>query len=352
MQLTKNQRVFIVNCYTRTRSYKEVKERFEETFGRASPSKSTIHDTVRKFKEKGTLLNLNKCNSGRLKTVRNEANIATVRRIVEDNPNVSCRRNLSGLSKSSFSRIVLKDLQFHPYKMCVQQMLLDADLQRRRAFCQWFLNQPVQFLSYLVVSDESAFHMNEKINKQNCRHYAYKNSPPENAVFNVSFRREKMSVWAGLCGNGTVIGPIFYERHLDGEYYLQLLRERIIPEVEANYGDHFNEIWWMQDGAPCHRSIAVKNYLQTVFHEKIIALGFDREWPPRSPDLTPCDFYLWGHVKSKVYISPPQTLNELQRRITTAFDDLKSNPRLIRRVIRKMRDKCQKCLDTDGRHVH
>ena len=28
-------------------------------------------------------------------------------------------------------------------------------------------------------------------------------------------------------------------------------------------------------------------------------------WPPRSPDLTPCDFFLWGYVKDNAY--EPQT---------------------------------------------
>ena len=28
-------------------------------------------------------------------------------------------------------------------------------------------------------------------------------------------------------------------------------------------------------------------------------------WPPRSPDLTPCDFFLWGYVKDNAY--KPQT---------------------------------------------
>ncbi|GBN56792.1 hypothetical protein AVEN_23056-1 [Araneus ventricosus] len=27
-------------------------------------------------------------------------------------------------------------------------------------------------------------------------------------------------------------------------------------------------------------------------------------WAPRSPDLTPCDFSLWGYVKDKVYAPP------------------------------------------------
>ncbi|KAG8260666.1 hypothetical protein J6590_091835, partial [Homalodisca vitripennis] len=43
-------------------------------------------------------------------------------------------------------------------------------------------------------------------------------------------------------------------------------------------------------------------------------------WPPRSPDLTPCDFFLWGYVKEKVFV-PPLThdIEELKNRITVAI---------------------------------
>ncbi|GBM44524.1 hypothetical protein AVEN_182224-1 [Araneus ventricosus] len=48
--------------------------------------------------------------------------------------------------------------------------------------------------------------------------------------------------------------------------------------------------------------------------------------PPRSPDLTPCDFFLWGYVKDKVYVSPmPTTLEALQERITAAVTDIDGN---------------------------
>jgi hypothetical protein len=45
-----------------------------------------------------------------------------------------------------------------------------------------------------------------------------------------------------------------------------------------------------------------------------------RDWPPRSPHLIPCDFYLWGYVKDQVY-QPlmPQSLRELQERILQAI---------------------------------
>ncbi|GBM56681.1 hypothetical protein AVEN_42056-1 [Araneus ventricosus] len=49
-------------------------------------------------------------------------------------------------------------------------------------------------------------------------------------------------------------------------------------------------------------------------------------WPPRSPDLTPCDFFLWGYEKDKVYVPPMSTmLQALQERITAAVTDIDGN---------------------------
>jgi hypothetical protein len=43
-------------------------------------------------------------------------------------------------------------------------------------------------------------------------------------------------------------------------------------------------------------------------------------WPPRSPDLTPCDFFLWGFTKDRVFVPPlPATLVDLRTRITAAI---------------------------------
>jgi hypothetical protein len=46
-------------------------------------------------------------------------------------------------------------------------------------------------------------------------------------------------------------------------------------------------------------------------------------WPPRSPDLTPCDFFLWGYIKDNVYVPPlPTTLDELTERINSVDRDM------------------------------
>jgi hypothetical protein len=42
-------------------------------------------------------------------------------------------------------------------------------------------------------------------------------------------------------------------------------------------------------------------------------------WPPRSPDVTPCDFFLWRYIKDRAFVPPfPVSLNEQKQRITTA----------------------------------
>ena len=39
------------------------------------------------------------------------------------------------------------------------------------------------------------------------------------------------------------------------------------------------------------------------------------EWAPHSPDLNPCDFFLWGYLKSKAYKPLPSNLDKLKGRI-------------------------------------
>jgi len=46
-------------------------------------------------------------------------------------------------------------------------------------------------------------------------------------------------------------------------------------------------------------------------------------WPPRSPDATPCDFFLWVYVKDQVYVPPlPENIPELKLRIRTAIETI------------------------------
>ncbi len=54
-----------------------------------------------------------------------------------------------------------------------------------------------------------------------------------------------------------------------------------------------------------------------IMDDKIWIMGEGIDWPPYSPDLNPCDFFLWGYLKDKVYAQNPQTLEQLENIIQT-----------------------------------
>ena len=54
------------------------------------------------------------------------------------------------------------------------------------------------------------------------------------------------------------------------------------------------------------------NKIREVFEDRVISAGV---WPSRSPDLTVCDFYLWGNLKGKIYETNPHTLEKLKQNI-------------------------------------
>jgi len=57
----------------------------------------------------------------------------------------------------------------------------------------------------------------------------------------------------------------------------------------------------MQDGTPPHFSCFVTDVLNERFPDAWIGRGGPIPWPPRCPDLSPLDFFLWGYIKNIVY---------------------------------------------------
>ena len=73
-------------------------------------------------------------------------------------------------------------------------------------------------------------------------------------------------------------------------------------------------------------------------------------WPPRSPDLTPCDFFLWGFVKDTVFKPPlPANLQDLSNRITAAVALVDRD--MLTRVWNEMDYDVDVCRITKGGHI-
>jgi hypothetical protein len=71
------------------------------------------------------------------------------------------------------------------------------------------------------------------------------------------------------------------------------------------------------------------------------------DWPARSPDLTPCDFSLWGIMKNMVYSEPCDSVDALKNIIIACFDEL-ANSDAVQSACDTVFRRCQLCLDANG----
>ena len=119
--------------------------------------------------------------------------------------------------------------------------------------------------------------------------------------------------------------PFFFEGNVNVENYIQMLSEEVFPQLVEMFGDQFENgtfqrLCWAQDGAPGHRAREVRNWLLDFFQHKVIALYNVSERPARSPDMNPCDYFLWGFLKNQVFSTPPHTIAGLRQKIITIID--------------------------------
>ena len=304
----------------RQRSYNQVQLIFNETFNDRTPiSKSTVERTIRRFSDTGSVRDNSR--SGRPKSTITPEKTEEVLLTYVETPRTSTRRaaQLTGIDDRSVRRI-LKAHNYFPYKCHSVQELLEGDLEKRMRYCDQVrmkIDEQPDFLTKLVFSDEATFYLNGAVNKHNDRLWTDEN--PYWIRETHTQTPQKVNVWCGMVGDN-IIGPFFIQGNLNGERYLELLQTEIVPAIQNLFpGEEFGEVWFQQDGAPPHYSVIVRDYLNVTFPNRWIGRGvvgvLAIAWPPRSPDLTPLDFFLWGYLKDRVYKVMPANVEELKQSI-------------------------------------
>ncbi|GFX45222.1 DUF4817 domain-containing protein [Trichonephila clavipes] len=80
-----------------------------------------------------------------------------------------------------------------------------------------------------------------------------------------------------------------------------------------------------------HKSRATIDLLKDTFGDRLISRFGPVNWPSRSSDLTPLDYFLWGYVKSLVYADKSQTLDHLEDNIRRVVAG--KRPQMLEKVI-------------------
>ena len=80
----------------------------------------------------------------------------------------------------------------------------------------------------------------------------------------------------------------------------------------------------------------------------MISLHSILEYPPRSPDLTPPDHFLFGHLKTTIFKTPIHTIEELKDRI--AEEGTRITPDTLQKMFDNMKRRVNLCIQENGYH--
>ncbi|XP_066157759.1 uncharacterized protein [Euwallacea fornicatus] len=319
---------------------------------RRIPSRKLFVSIDLRLRETGSLRNINK-NAGRPRTTRTVENEEQILRHFEQDNTLSTRR-IGAMQNIPHSVVwrVAKEQALYPYHLLQVQELLPTDFGKRTTFCNWVLHKierESDFAKNILFTDEASFTKDGVFNSRNNHKWSEEN--PRETVVTQSQNKFKINFWVGILGT-KILGPVELPQNLNGGHYLNFLTHQLPEVLEHIDLQTRRKMWLMHDGAPAHYSRNVRTHLNNTFPTKWIGRGYDapQKWPPRSPDLNPLDFFLWGNVKEKVYSRPIPNENFLRQRIEDVFADIKQNERSIEKVQFNFLKRVRACIRSGGKH--
>jgi len=161
-----------------------------------------------------------------------------------------------------------------------------------------------------------------------------------NAIHEEPLHSEKIGVWCGM-SQQRIIGSIFFDATITTVAYMEILNTFVnqLDNKELSIG------YFQQDGATSHTSHTSMAEILSFFGNSFISKGL---WPPRSPNLTPTDYSLWGYLKGRVYQNNPRTIDTLKANITEEIQAVTVD--VLARTFQSIARRVQSCLDANGGH--
>ncbi|GFU62624.1 SMB domain-containing protein [Trichonephila clavipes] len=139
----------------------------------------------------------------------------------------------------------------------------------------------------ILFSDEAHFWLNGYVNKQNCRIWSEANP---RVYVETPLHPEKLTVWCALWAGGILLqNDEGHNVTVNGDRSRAMITNFFIPELNNH---DVQELWFQQDGATCHTARATIDLLKDTFGDRLISRFGPVNWPPRSCDLTPLDYFL------------------------------------------------------------
>ena len=153
----------------------------------------------------------------------------------------------------------------------------------------------------------------------------------------------KVKVWVAISSQGTILYEVLEEIQT-AETYLQLLQRQLgMMDLQENY--------FQQDGAPIHTANKVVKYLKSNYHHHWIGKkwGGEKEWAPRSPDLSPLDYFFWSYVQAQLLSHNLETKADFHNSLILEIPRVPK--KMIQQACSSIIKRCEKCIEKRGKSM-
>lgn len=151
-------------------------------------------------------------------------------------------------------------------------------------------------------------------------------------------------MWCGILARST-LSPIFVKpgAKINANYYIEEVLKPFIKDAKRLYPN--STYLFQQDSAPSHR---VKKTVEFLEANDVKFISPDK-WIPNSPDVAPCDYFLWGYIKSRINKLNIQTKIGLKNAIRAEFRKLDQDK--VNRALKAWPKRCRQVYYAKGGNI-
>ena len=177
----------------------------------------------------------------------------------------------------------------------------------RLAFAKKYVKKPQEFWANVLFTDETRIAIRNDCSRTRLRR---KNGERLHFITPTVKHPPAVMLWGSFSAKG--VGRIrFLEKGemCNSAWYLKVLNQQVKWSARSLFAGEF---FLQDDGAPCHRSKVVKDFVRQQGWSTL-------DWPPQSPDLNPIE-NLWSLLKKKIWTHNFNSTMELKARIIAVWN--------------------------------
>jgi len=339
------QRVCIKFCHKLGKSASETLEMLQQAYGDDAMGRSATFEWYSRFKN-GRMSIEDDERSGRPCSSNTAENVERVRVAVHEDRRrtINDISDIVGISFGSCQKILTDDLKMRRIAAkFVPRLLFEEQKQHRFLVCQELkdlaLTDPT-FISKVVTGDESWVYGYDPETKQQSSQWKSPHSPRPKKARQV--RSDIKSMLICFFDQEGIVHKEFVPpgQTVNADYYISVLR-RLRENVRRKRPTKWHNNNWVlhHDNAPAHTSFKVQHFL-TNNNMNVVP------HPPYSPDLSPCDFFLFPKLKMKLKGRRFPTVAEIQAESQVVLDTVKKDD--FQECFQSWQRRWNRCIDSLG----